>query len=70
MPRPQATSYRLGDDTLGLIDRLRHQITDPLGRPVSAADVIRISVRRLAEAELNPGRERTFGEKKKSRKSG
>ncbi len=67
MPRPTATSYRLGDDTLTLIDALAKAHPDPLGRPLSGADVIRLALIRLAEsAGLSP----QVVDKKRDKKSG
>ncbi len=50
--RPLATVARLGDETRDLIDRLRDHLADELGRRRSVADVLRVAVRRLADAEL------------------
>ncbi len=52
--RPLATVARLGDETRDLIDLLRVALADELGRDRSVADVLRIAVRRLADAELAP----------------
>jgi len=48
MPRPLARSYRLGPDTLDLIEQLRRTMLDDLGRPRSASDVVRLALQRLA----------------------
>lgn len=63
MPRPAAASYRLGDDTLVLIDRLSEHFRNPLGRSMSGADVVRLAVRRLAESEGLDGGEKKIPKK-------
>ncbi len=55
--RPKASSYRLGQDTLGLIDRLARHLRGPGNLPYSASAVLRLAIERLAEAEL-PRREK------------
>jgi len=61
--RPRQTSIRLGIEIDEQIATLRGILSekDPLGRAVSAADVLRLAVRRLFVEET--------GEKKSSRKS-
>ena len=51
MPRPTATSYRFGPDTLALIDALSRHYAGPLGTAIPASEVIRHALRRLAESE-------------------
>lgn len=51
MPRPKATSYRFGDDTLALINALAAHLSERLGIAVSASDAIRTAVRQLAARE-------------------
>ena len=63
-------TYRISEMDRGLIERLRAHLTatDPLGRDVTTSDVLRVAVRRLAEAEgLEPGRESTPSEKRARR---
>lgn len=55
--RPKASSYRLRDDLLALIDELRVAMPDEAtGQPRSASDVIRIAVRQLAKKILKKKR--------------
>ncbi len=59
--RRRPTSYRLGPDTLDLIARLSLHLPDDMGRPRSAADVLRLAVRQLAEHARLPGLPRGRG---------
>ena len=47
-PKTKASTYRLDDTTIGLMDRLAEQLASNSGLRANRTDVLRVAVRELA----------------------